>query len=151
MMTTQPYQPLAQEIATTILRGFNRHFEIFQSITSGARERFEQADWRQVQLASRERIVLYDHRVEETIGLVKELYGIRNLDQGLWKAIKLCYMRLTSNHRQPELAETFYTSVFVINSRVNSIPMNLFFYAMVFQLTIFKGTYLVIVATTLIQ
>ncbi|WP_296842849.1 bifunctional isocitrate dehydrogenase kinase/phosphatase [Thiofilum sp.] len=112
MMTTQPYQPLAQEIATTILRGFNRHFEIFQSITSGARERFEQADWRQVQLASRERIVLYDHRVEETIGLVKELYGIRNLDQGLWKAIKLCYMRLTSNHRQPELAETFYTSVF---------------------------------------
>ncbi|MEN9434347.1 MAG: bifunctional isocitrate dehydrogenase kinase/phosphatase [Pseudomonadota bacterium] len=111
-MTLQDYQPLAQNIATTILRGFNRHFEIFQSITAGALERFEKADWQQVQLASRERIVFYDHRVEETIGLIRENYGIHDLDKELWKTIKVCYMRLLSNHRQPELAETFYTSVF---------------------------------------
>lgn len=105
-------QALAKDIAKTILNGFNRHFEIFQSITSGSRERFESADWRAVQLASRERIVLYDHRVEETIGLVKELYGIKDLDQELWQGVKLCYMRLLATHKQPELAETFYNSVF---------------------------------------
>ena len=35
---------IALGIATIILQGFNRHFAIFQKITSGARERFEKAD-----------------------------------------------------------------------------------------------------------
>ncbi len=101
-----------RSVANTILQGFDRHFSIFQQITAGARQRFEQANWLAVQRASRERIVLYDHRVEETITLVRELYGIRELDIELWKNLKLCYMRLLSDHRQPELAETFYNSVF---------------------------------------
>ncbi|MEZ5479259.1 MAG: bifunctional isocitrate dehydrogenase kinase/phosphatase [Thiolinea sp.] len=104
--------PLAQGIATTILEGFNRHFSIYQQITSGAGQRFEHADWRAVQLASRERIVLYDHRVEEAMALVRELYGIHELNTALWRQVKLCYIRLLSAHRQPELAETFYNSVF---------------------------------------
>jgi isocitrate dehydrogenase kinase/phosphatase len=103
---------LASGIAATILQGFNRHFEIFQRITAGARERFENADWRAVQLASRERIVLYDRRIEETIAIVRDLYEIRTLEPALWREVKHCYMRQLLNHRQPELAETFYTSVF---------------------------------------
>ncbi|MDD5392054.1 MAG: bifunctional isocitrate dehydrogenase kinase/phosphatase [Thiothrix sp.] len=103
---------LVRDIATTILQGFNRHFEIFQRITAGARQRFEDADWRAVQLASRERIVLYDRRIEETIVLVRDLYEIRSIDPDLWREIKHCYVRLLLNHQQPELAETFYTSVF---------------------------------------
>lgn len=111
-MTFQSDQPIAQDIAATILHGFNRHFEIFQSITSGALARFEKADWSQVQLASRERIVFYDHRVQETINIIREQFGIKQLDKALWKDVKIVYMRLLVNHRQPELAETFYTSVF---------------------------------------
>jgi len=103
---------LTHSIANTILEGFNRHFSLFQQITSGARQRFENADWHAVQRASRERIVLYDHRIEETITLVRELYGIRELDKELWQDLKLSYMRLLSKHKQPELAETFYNSVF---------------------------------------
>ena len=103
---------LSRHIATTILEGFNRHFSIFQQITAGARDRFERADWHAVHRASRERIMLYDHRIEETIALVRELYGIQQLDTQLWQDIKLCYMRLLSYHHQPELAETFYNSVF---------------------------------------
>ena len=103
---------LARGIANTILQGFNRHFEIFQRITSGARQRFEDADWRAVQLASRERIMLYDHRVKETIAFVRDLYEIKTIDVNLWREIKHCYMRLLLDHQQPELAETFYTSVF---------------------------------------
>ncbi|HPQ96495.1 MAG TPA: bifunctional isocitrate dehydrogenase kinase/phosphatase [Thiolinea sp.] len=108
----EPMQQLARGIASTILEGFNRHFSIFQQITSGAYQRFESADWRAVHRASRERIVLYDLRVDEAISLVKELYHISELDPDLWQNIKLCYVRLLSFHRQPELAETFYNSVF---------------------------------------
>lgn len=103
---------LARGIATTILQGFNRHFEIFQQITAGARQRFEDADWQAVQLASRERIVLYDRRVEETVALVRDLYAIKEIDPELWREVKYGYMRLLLDHQQPELAETFYTSVF---------------------------------------
>jgi isocitrate dehydrogenase kinase/phosphatase len=103
---------LARGVASTILQGFNRHFEIFQRITAGARQRFEDADWRAVQLASRERIVLYDRRVAETVALTRDLYEIKAIDAGLWREIKHCYMRLLLDHQQPELAETFYTSVF---------------------------------------
>lgn len=103
---------LARGISATILEGFDRHFSIYQQITSGAKKRFEEADWRAAHRASRERIVLYDHRVDETMALVRELYGIRTMDAELWKQIKLCYMRQLSYHRQPELAETFYNSVF---------------------------------------
>lgn len=103
---------LSRNIATTILEGFNRHFSIFQQITSGARERFEQADWHAVHASSRERITLYDQRIRETITKVRELYGIAELDTELWKDTKLCYIHLLSYHQQPELAETFYNSVF---------------------------------------
>ena len=103
---------LSRNIANTILEGFNRHFSIFQQITSGARERFEKADWHAVHASSRERITLYDQRIRETITKVRELYGIEDIDTELWKNTKLCYMRLLSYHQQPELAETFYNSVF---------------------------------------
>ncbi|MDQ5767314.1 bifunctional isocitrate dehydrogenase kinase/phosphatase [Thiothrix subterranea] len=103
---------LARGIATTILQGFNRHFDIFQQITAGARQRFEEADWKAVQLASRERIVLYDWRVKETVSMVQELYEIKTVNLSLWREVKHCYMRLLLDHQQPELAETFYTSVF---------------------------------------
>ncbi|OQX07178.1 MAG: bifunctional isocitrate dehydrogenase kinase/phosphatase [Thiothrix lacustris] len=103
---------LAHGIAATILQGFNRHFGIFQQITAGARQRFEDADWDAVQAASRERIVLYDHRVKETIETMRELYHITSIDPELWREVKYCYMRQLLDHQQPELAETFYTSVF---------------------------------------
>lgn len=103
---------LARSISATILEGFDRHFSIYQQITAGAKQRFEAADWRAAHRASRERIVLYDHRVDETMALVRELYGIRAIDTDLWRQIKLCYMRRLSYHCQPELAETFYNSVF---------------------------------------
>lgn len=103
---------LARGIATTILQGFNRHFEIFQRITVDAIKRFEAADWQAVQLASRERIVLYDRRIAETVAMVRDLYEVKTLDVKLWQEVKHCYIRMLLDHQQPELAETFYNSVF---------------------------------------
>ena len=55
-------------IAQTILQGFDAQYGRFLEVTSGAQQRFEQADWQAVQHAMKQRIHLYDHHV----GLVVE-------------------------------------------------------------------------------
>lgn len=63
-------------IAQTILQGFDAQYGRFLEVTSGAQQRFEQADWHAVQQAMKNRIHLYDHHV----GLVVEqLRCITNL------------------------------------------------------------------------
>ena len=103
---------LSIRIATTILNGFDRHFTIFSKITRGARERFENADWEAERKASRERILYYDIRVKDAIRDLQELFDLEPFDSQLWFDVKRDYVLLISNHLQPELAETFYNSVF---------------------------------------
>ena len=100
------------QIADTILNGFNRHFTIFSQITRGARERFENADWAAEREASRERIELYDIRVRDAIRDLQSQFSLEPFDSQLWFAVKREYVLLISNHLQPELAESFYNSVF---------------------------------------
>jgi isocitrate dehydrogenase kinase/phosphatase len=103
---------LAKRITRTILSWFERHYRLFQSITAGARQRFESADWRGAQSASRERIDYYDQRVGETTADLRHSGIIQNLDEDLWGQIKVEYVHLLHQHKQPELAETYYNSVF---------------------------------------
>jgi isocitrate dehydrogenase kinase/phosphatase len=105
-------QDLPQQIAQAILTGFDRHFSFFQEISSAARQRFERADWDSVREASAKRISFYDIRVQEAITKVSSHFGIGELDDGLWQEVKLRYTALLQNHSRPELAETFYNSVF---------------------------------------
>ncbi|MCG5512627.1 bifunctional isocitrate dehydrogenase kinase/phosphatase [Ectothiorhodospira shaposhnikovii] len=102
----------ARQIARSILTGFERHFSFFQEITSSARERFEHADWDAVRAASVKRISSYDQRVQETLGKVRATFGIDGLEERLWQLVKIAYMDLLQHHSRPELAETFYNSVF---------------------------------------
>jgi len=106
--TNQTAEAMAQEILT----GFGRHYGRFKQVTAGARERFEQADWHAVQAASRDRIDFYDQRVQETLALLRRQFHIEQLDQPLWRRVKVEYVHLLHSHRQPELAETFYNSIF---------------------------------------
>ncbi len=103
---------LPQQIAQAILTGFDRHFSFFQEISSAARQRFERADWMSVREASSKRISFYDIRVQEAIAKVRTNFGIKELDEGLWQEVKLRYTALLLNHSRPELAETFFNSVF---------------------------------------
>jgi len=103
---------LSTQIATTILGGFDRHFTIFSEITRGAKQRFENADWEAERVASRERIMFYDIRVKDAIGDLQKLFDLEPFDSQLWFDVKRDYVQLISNHLQPELAETFYNSVF---------------------------------------
>ena len=102
----------ATQIAETILNGFNRHFTIFSKITEGARERFENADWEAERHASRERIEFYDIRVKDSIRDLRDQFALETFNSQLWFAVKRDYVLLISNHLQPELAESFYNSVF---------------------------------------
>jgi isocitrate dehydrogenase kinase/phosphatase len=106
-MTTLP-----QQIARTILTGFDRHFAFFSEITSAARQRFERADWESAREASAKRISFYDQRVREAIAKLRSSFGAEELDEGLWQDVKRAYGALLARHSRPELAETFYNSVF---------------------------------------
>ena len=100
------------EIAHVILEGFDKHFRIFSEITEGAKERFESANWKAERHYSRLRIKFYDQRVDETIEQLNHAFQLLPFDSGLWRRVKSCYILLLQNHLQPELAETFYNSLF---------------------------------------
>ncbi len=102
----------AKQIAEAILDGFERHYRLFRAITAGARQRFESADWPAVQAAARERISYYDRRVGETVALLRREFHLRDPSDILWRRVKIEYLRLLPLHHQPELAETYYNSVF---------------------------------------
>jgi isocitrate dehydrogenase kinase/phosphatase len=109
---SKPGIGLSTQIATTIVSGFDRHFTIFSAITKGAKHRFENADWEGERVASRDRILFYDIRVKDAIGELQKLFDLEPFDSQLWFDVKREYVLLISNHLQPELAETFYNSVF---------------------------------------
>lgn len=103
---------LAFAIAKTIINGFERHIYLYGEITQSAKERFEQRQWLAVQAAAKSRTDFYDLRVEETLDTIKQDFNINELNGELWQQIKVCYVELLEAHSQPELAESFYNSVF---------------------------------------
>ncbi len=121
-MTTQPAleqqisdsikHPLAVKVARTILQGFDKHYRIFLSITREAKARFEQCDWSGTKEAQQKRISFYTERVKEAISILQEKYEIFEFDDAMWRDVKLTYITLLYEHKQPELAESFYNSVF---------------------------------------
>ena len=54
---------------------------------------------------------MYDTRVEEAVRGILDRFPEAEVDETLWPAIKLAYIPLLHEHRQPECAETFYNSV----------------------------------------
>jgi isocitrate dehydrogenase kinase/phosphatase len=101
-----------RQIAQSILTGFERHFSFFEEISSAARQRFELADWNAVREASAKRINFYDLRVQEAIQRLQANFAIDDLDERLWQQVKQTYASMLKTHSRPELAETFYNSVF---------------------------------------
>ena len=101
-----------KQIAEIILKGFRRHFSLFQAITSKAKQRFELADWRAFQQDSSARISYYDLRVNETISQLQQQLPGQCLNEPLWQQVKQHYLTFLAFHPQAELAETFYNSVF---------------------------------------
>lgn len=102
----------ATEIADLILKGFRRHFGLFQKITALAQQGFAQRNWLELQRISSERISYYDLRVNETLALLQQKLTGTELNECLWQQVKQQYQQYLLFHPQAELAETFYNSVF---------------------------------------
>ena len=105
------HHTLALRIARALLEGFDRHYRLFSETNRAAKLRFEQADWHGQQRAMRERIEFYDRRVDEAVSRVQTEFAAATLPMALWQQVKLLYIGLLVDHRQPELAETFFNSV----------------------------------------
>jgi isocitrate dehydrogenase kinase/phosphatase len=103
---------IAFDIARTVLDGFDKHYRLFRSTSMGGKAYFEQSDWRGMQQSARDRIAFYDQRVKECVQILEDEYDPEDLTDSVWREVKLHYIGLLTNHKQPELAETFFTSVF---------------------------------------
>jgi len=103
--------PLAYDIANAMLDGFNRHYQLFRTESARSKHRFETADWHGQQRAQRERIEFYDLRVRECSMRLEREFKAGEQPMEVWQQIKLHYIGLLVEHRQPELAETFFNSV----------------------------------------
>lgn len=107
---------IALAIAQAILSGFDRHYALFRYNAQQAKSRYEAGDWHAIRKLSRERIAFYDRRVQEAIARLETEFFAAGpagcaLDDAPWAQIKRHYVSLLAEHRQPELAETFFNSV----------------------------------------
>ncbi|MBU6492432.1 bifunctional isocitrate dehydrogenase kinase/phosphatase [Pandoraea sp.] len=102
---------IAYDVARTMLDGFDKHYRLFRDVSVDAKARFEAGDWLGLQTLQRERIAFYDQRVQETVETLEDEYDAEDLEQEVWQQIKLHYIGLLTDHRQPECAETFFNSV----------------------------------------
>ena len=105
------YSSNAHQIALALIQGFNKHYTLFRETSQDAKTRFEQGDWLGVHTAVKERIRFYDDRVDECVERLHNEFDAGNIEQPTWQQIKLLYIGLLLNHKQPELAETFFNSV----------------------------------------
>jgi isocitrate dehydrogenase kinase/phosphatase len=102
---------IAFDIARTILDGFDKHYRLFRHTSQAAKRHFETGAWAVAQQAARERIGFYDKRVQECVQALEDEYDPSELSDEVWRECKLHYIGLLSDHKQPELAETFFNSV----------------------------------------
>jgi isocitrate dehydrogenase kinase/phosphatase len=106
-----PQGSIAGQIACALLEGFNKHYRLFRQVSREAKQRFEQGDWPAVRAAHAERIQYYDDRARETVERLQREFDTDSLPEGMWREIKLHYVGLLTDHKQPELAETFFNTV----------------------------------------
>lgn len=102
----------ASEIATVILQGFERHFDIFERTNNAIIDHFKQQQWQDIADKTTMRMGLFNQRSKEMVIKIQQEYQVNKINEALWIEIKYRYIGLLYGHQQPELAETFFNSVF---------------------------------------
>ncbi|WP_018606475.1 bifunctional isocitrate dehydrogenase kinase/phosphatase [Uliginosibacterium gangwonense] len=106
-----PAEREAHLIAQMLIDGFNNHYRIFRDTTRMTKARFEQCDWAGSLAAVSSRVRYYDERVNETVQRLNQELNAQHLSDATWQQVKLQFIAQLLNHKQPELAETFFNSV----------------------------------------
>mgnify|MGYP001369652273 FL=1 len=127
-MLSSSSQKISLSIAKKILMGFEHHYQNIKSASIEAKRCFEEKEWEKIENDSKLRLNFYDEQVDVfcknlSSELKKQtLYGAKaefnetqkmdKFNSDFWKNTKHVYIELITSHKQPELAETFYNSVF---------------------------------------
>jgi isocitrate dehydrogenase kinase/phosphatase len=105
----------ARAIAQALRDGFDRHYALFRDCARAAKRHFETRNWRALRHVAFDRIDYYDRRVHETVERIVREFRSAGLEgsgaDALWERVKLHYIGLLIDHKQPECAETFFNSV----------------------------------------
>lgn len=99
-------------LAKGILNGFDSFFGDFENMTLGAQVRFEKADWHSVHQAMADRLALYKNKVKQVSAIVRGVAGDTITDYRLWQKAKAEYAVLIIAHKNFEVAQTFFNSVY---------------------------------------
>lgn len=102
---------VALQVAHALIEGFNKHYRLFREASRKAKDLFDAQDWPAVHLTIKERIRFYETRVRETVERLRADFRADEIDFDTWQGVKLLYIGMLINHKQPELAETFFNSV----------------------------------------
>ena len=105
-------ESISRRVAEAMMSGFDKHYRLFRECSAGAKQRFEEAAWLEGQKSVRDRIQFYDDRVREATETLHTTFHAEELSDDVWQQAKLYYIGLLVDHKQPELAETFFNSVF---------------------------------------
>lgn len=97
---------------SNLLQGFDAQYGRFLEVTSGAQQRFEQADWHAVQQAMKNRIHLYDHHVGLVVEQLRCITNGQSTDAAFLLRVKEHYTRLLPDYPRFEIAESFFNSVY---------------------------------------
>ena len=101
----------AKQLAYLMIAGFDKSFRRFLSITKGAQKRFESCQWTESIQANKERINIYEDYLSDVVIEIYQRIHPHAQQENFWHNVKDAFAKLTANHPQFELAETFYNSV----------------------------------------
>jgi isocitrate dehydrogenase kinase/phosphatase len=97
--------------ARIIFEGFRRYRSDFQTITAGARERFEDGDWLAVQQANAARLALYAEHIGRVSTAIDQALNGALPSAADWARCKADYVELITTEYNAELFETFFNSI----------------------------------------
>ncbi len=102
---------LEGRVARSMLDCFEAHIARMQQTGRAAKTFFEQQDWRALRRLQTERLGWYDTQVAECVTRLTREFPTEVFTDAQWGEVKLAYIALLLDHRQPELAEVFFNSV----------------------------------------
>jgi isocitrate dehydrogenase kinase/phosphatase len=109
-LSEEEERELSKKVASDILAGFDKHYRLFRYCAQQTKKLFEEGDWHLIQQLARDRIDFYDERVKEAVDLLRRNYGSLLMSESVWAKIKTRFVTYLVDHKQPELAETFFNS-----------------------------------------
>lgn len=101
-----------KQMSELILACFDDFFEAFLQVTRGAQHRFEQADWQAVHDEMQHRLTMYKKAVIDVSADIKSLTGDKLLERELWQEAKAEFASKVNSHKNFEIAQTFFNSVY---------------------------------------